>query len=989
MIRLRSFVSTTAVAAVMTVPLLPLAAQTAHVSEEVRTLATYPFSEPNPVPILTRDARLYPYHSFEGYAAESEPREWKVVKLENEWIEVFVLPEVGGKVWGAVVKETGHEFIYRNEVMKFRNIALRGPWTSGGIEFNFGVIGHTPATATPVDYLLRENDDGSVSCIVGAMDLPSRTHWRVEIRLPADAAYFETRVLWYNPTPLEQPYYNWMTGAAFARDDLEMSIPGDAYLQHSGNVMEWPVDPEGRYLPLYRDNTFAGHKSYHVVGELNDFFGGYYHRDGYGFGHWARYEDMPGQKLWLWALSREGGIWEGLLTDTDGQYVEFQAGRLLVQYSPGEEVNPITQAGFDPMSASAWSETWFPLEGTGGLTDASRDGALHLSVEGGRATVGVNAFVRVSDTLTIWSGDTRVAAVPVTLEPLRAYRTTVDVEPGARVRVAIPALGLDYDSDPSRRRLSRPFATDAAAVPSIPEVDRTVFQARELLKGRRHHEARALFDAALAEEPWNREALLGAAELAYRRGLPEEALAHTDRARQLDAYDARANFLAGAAYRTLGRTADARDAFGWAARSTAYRSAAHAQLARIMIGAGDLREAARYARRAVEYDRHGIPGWRALALVGRLAEDGAGAGEARAELVAVDPLDHFVKAEAYLEDPSDGAARDALAASLGGEYPEQTLLELAMEYVDVGLREDAATLLALDAAGPEGPVRRAWRARLLDDPSLLGDPGDLAFAFPFRTETVPVIEWADRHGGHWAWRYLRALNLWAVDRAEEAGALLEALGDEPDFAPFYVARGHLLAELRGRDPVPDLTRSLALDPAERTLHVALVRHLEDAGRWDDALAALTRSRDAFPGDFNLALLEVRALLYVGRSSEAVEILDSVRVLPSENARESHRLYEIAHTMEAVDAMETRDPARARRHLEAALEWPESLGQGRPFEPDERLVRLLMEFVDTQERVGGERDGREVRASLEELLETRPGDLEERSIRRVLGFGGVR
>ncbi|MDH5590671.1 MAG: DUF5107 domain-containing protein, partial [Gemmatimonadota bacterium] len=216
--------STTAVAAVMTVPLLPLAAQTAHVSEEVRTLATYPFSEPNPVPILTRDARLYPYHSFEGYAAESEPREWKVVKLENEWIEVFVLPEVGGKVWGAVVKETGHEFIYRNEVMKFRNIALRGPWTSGGIEFNFGVIGHTPATATPVDYLLRENDDGSVSCIVGAMDLPSRTHWRVEIRLPADAAYFETRVLWYNPTPLEQPYYNWMTGAAFARDDLEMSI---------------------------------------------------------------------------------------------------------------------------------------------------------------------------------------------------------------------------------------------------------------------------------------------------------------------------------------------------------------------------------------------------------------------------------------------------------------------------------------------------------------------------------------------------------------------------------------------------------------------------------------------------------------------------------------------------------------------------------------------------------------------------------------------
>jgi hypothetical protein len=290
----------------------PVSAQRARISEEIRILQTYPFSEPNPVPILTRDPRLYPYHSFEGYSVTAEPREWKVVRLENDYIEVFVLPEVGGKVWGAVVKETGHEFIYRNEVMKFRNISLRGPWTSGGIEFNFGVIGHTPATATPVDYLLRENADGSVSCWVGGMDLPSRTHWRVEVRLPPDRAFFETNVLWYNPTPLAQPYYNWMTAAAFARDDLEMSMPGDAYLYHSGNEDSWPLDEEGRYLPLYGNNTFEGHKSYHVVGELNDFFGGYYHDEDYGFGHWARYEEMPGQKLWLWALSREGGVWEDL-----------------------------------------------------------------------------------------------------------------------------------------------------------------------------------------------------------------------------------------------------------------------------------------------------------------------------------------------------------------------------------------------------------------------------------------------------------------------------------------------------------------------------------------------------------------------------------------------------------------------------------------------------------------------------------------------------
>ena len=121
------------------------------ISEEMRELSTYPFSEPNPIPILTQDKRLYPYHKFVGYSHDSDPQKWKVIEMENEHIKVYVLPEVGGKVWGAIDKSNGEEFIYRNEVMKFRNISLRGPWTSGGIEFNFGVIGHPPATTTPVD----------------------------------------------------------------------------------------------------------------------------------------------------------------------------------------------------------------------------------------------------------------------------------------------------------------------------------------------------------------------------------------------------------------------------------------------------------------------------------------------------------------------------------------------------------------------------------------------------------------------------------------------------------------------------------------------------------------------------------------------------------------------------------------------------------------------------------------------------------------------
>ena len=913
----------------------------ARISEETRVLDTYPFSDPNPIPILASDRRLYPYHNFQGYSPTSEPQEWKVVKMENDLIEVFILPEVGGKVWGAVVKETGHEFIYRNEVMKFRDISLRGPWTSGGIEFNFGVIGHTPATATPVDYTIRENDDGSVSTFVGAMDLPSRTHWRVEIRLRPDKAYFETHALWYNPTPLEQPYYNWMTAAAFAQDDLEIYVPGGSYLEHSGRERPWPIDEQGRFLPLYRNNAFDGNKSYHVVGELNDFFGGYYHDDDYGWGHWARYEDMPGQKMWLWALSRAGGIWEDLLTDTDGQYVEFQAGRLFVQYQPGDHRNPVTQAAFDPVSSSRWTETWFPLEGTGGMTDASREGAMHVEREGSRVRVVVNAFGDADGTLQVWSGGDEVAAEAVALTALQPLEATFEVAADAPFRVALPELDLDYNSDPSGRMLDRPFEVDPDAWSSIPEADRLVYEARELAKGRRYPEARALYEEAAALEPWNRGALLGLGALALRSARYEEGLTHARRALQLDTYDAEANFLAGNLYRALGMRADARDAFGWAARSVAFRAAAYVQLAEIMAGAGEWSEALGYAASALEYDVQSVPGWQLLALTGRRIGTGDGAQPALERLLRMDPLHHFVFAERYLAEPTEDN-RQALIGSMRSEFPGQSLLELAIGYANLGLNDDALALLDLADEVGGGPLSTAWSAFLQNDASALGAPAgnDLAFVFPFRTETLPVLRWAADQSDHWSWRYLHGLNLWALDRDNEALAELVALRDQADYGPAYAARGHLLAA-RGADPGLDLQRAVEFDPESRILRVALIRYLHGERRWPGALQESARAREIFPDDFNLALLHVTALLHLGGYQEAIELLASTHVLPSENARESHRLYELAHVGAALEELDDGNHEAAREYLEDGLLWPESLGQGRPYDPDERLIRFLL------------------------------------------------
>jgi len=87
------------------------------------------------VPVV---GRVYPYFRFDGYTDTPVDKEWTVVELENDYLRVTVIPEIGGKIWSAVEKATGRSFIYDNHVVKFRDIAMRGPWTSGGIEPNYG-----------------------------------------------------------------------------------------------------------------------------------------------------------------------------------------------------------------------------------------------------------------------------------------------------------------------------------------------------------------------------------------------------------------------------------------------------------------------------------------------------------------------------------------------------------------------------------------------------------------------------------------------------------------------------------------------------------------------------------------------------------------------------------------------------------------------------------------------------------------------------------
>lgn len=914
----------------------------ASISESQRSLKTYPFSNPNPIPILTNNPSIYPYFKYEGYSQEGKPQDWKVVKLENDLVEVYVLPEVGGKVWGAIEKSTGEEFIYRNEVMKFRNISMRGPWTSGGIEFNFGIIGHHPSTATPVDYVWQEHEDGSVSCTVGNIDLTSRTQWRVKIILPKDKAYFETEALWYNPSPMNQSYYNWMTAAAPARDDFEFFTPGDQYLKHSGEAKSWPFDQMGRDLSQYNENRFGPAKSYHVVGEYNDFFGGYYHDGKYGFGHWGEYEEIPGQKLWLWALSRAGGIWEDLLTDTDGQYIEFQAGRLFVQYAPGNHKNPITQASFEPYAVDSWREVWFPVKELGGITDASTKAAMNIESTETGISIHLHAF-QVSDaTLEVKAKGEVLHREEMALQAMQVFSRNIDLKGNKDYKVEVKELNLAYDADPEIRLIDRPFETHDFPASHL-SAEKMYRAGMEEMKYRRFGSAKNKFEAVLEQEPSHIAARVAIGELYYRSGEYTTALDHVQKALSLDTYEPNANYVAGIIYRAMGDKINAKESLGWAARSMQYRSNAYAQMAEIMLSEGQFKKASSYAQKALDFNRFNIPALQVKAISARKMNDEQDAAQSLMQILDIDPLNHFAKFEAYLLS-EEGEEKARAIASHRSELAYQTFLELAIDYYNKGLSEEVIQVLEL---APQQPMVDLWWTFLQQDPDSKYLQGvtdlDPALVFPFRRESLEVLEWANQYIDHWKLKYYLALNLWGKGRLAEAADIMKKIGNQADYAPFYAARAALMQQTGHRVSLKDLQQAFKLDQADWRNWRALTNYYAAQDQTEEALRRAKEAHLAFPGNYATGMDYAKALIQAKKYEESIAILNQLQVLPFEGASEGRRLYEQAHHWASLDLIKQGQYQAAIALLNQSKEWPESLGVGKPYDPDERIADYLLAY----------------------------------------------
>jgi tetratricopeptide (TPR) repeat protein len=900
------------------------------VKEYDRVFTTYPYSDPDPLPNMSR---FYPYFRYDGFTNEPIQKKWKVVELSNDYLQILILPEIGGKVWAAIDRTTGRAFIYFNHVVKFRDVSMRGPWTSGGMEANYGIFGHTPNCFSPVDYLARHNPDGSGSCIIGTLDLLTRTAWRLEINLPPDQACFSTRSFWHNASALDQPYYTWMNVGIKASGNLQFIHPGTQYIGHDGRAHDWPIDPEnGRDLAWYKNNNFGSYKSYHVLGRLAEFFGGYWHDEDFGMAHCSAYSDKPGRKIWIWGLSREGMIWEDLLTDTDGQYVEVQSGRLFNQADSTSTLTPFKHTEFPPYASDTWTEHWLPVKGIQGFVSASPWGALNVTREGERLVIRISPARPLHDKLEVFDGNRLLATRELVLKPMQPVEKIVPLSAAPKaLRVCIGGDKLQYsagDGDVLSRPTAAPAGFDWDSLYGL------FLKGKEAARQRDYAKAAEAFESCLEQDTNYLPALVELATLANRRADPAAALGFARHALSIDTYDAGANYQFGLASAALGHQADAKDAFSLAALSPGWRSAADTELAKEYLREQSYDRALASARESLSGNTRNVDALQLCACVQRLRGDAAGAGAALAALLELDPLSHFGRFEQYLR----GKARPKdFTALIRNELPHETFLELAAWYHGVGLDTDAAKVL--DLAPPTAEVLY-WLAYLRRDTNLLARAEEASpeFVFPFRPEAIPVFTWAAEQGPAWQPNYFLALIRWHMGELPEARRLLAAWGDQPPFAPFYAAR----AQLAKDNAVPDLQRAARLDPGQWRYGVMLARHYLKHAEPDMALAVAADYARRFPTNDTLALLRARSLLLAGQHQAAAELLRSLHVLPAEGTTEARGLFRATFLSWAVDRLQAGACDEALRLIATARQWPENLGAGKPYNADidERLEDWL-------------------------------------------------
>src|SRR5690606_26872787 len=352
-----------------------------NVWQEKIRIPTYEAGEPekNPVFIEKRvyqgsSGAVYPYPVIEKISDIKTQKTYTAVYLENSFIKIMILPELGGRIQMAYDKTKQRHFVYYNQVIKPALVGLTGPWISGGIEFNWPQH-HRPTTFSAVDFTMEEHQDGSATIWCSELERMFRTKALAGFTLYPDKSYLEIKAKIYNKTSFPQTFLWWANPAVKVNDDYQSVFPPDvnAVFDHGKrDVSAFPIATGTYYKVDYSPGTdISRYKnipmptSYMAVNSEYDFVGGYEHDTEAGLLHVANHHVSPGKKQWTWGHGDFGKAWDRNLTDEDGPYIELMTG-----------VFTDNQPDFSwlmPYEEKSFTQYFMPYRALGMIKNANKD----------------------------------------------------------------------------------------------------------------------------------------------------------------------------------------------------------------------------------------------------------------------------------------------------------------------------------------------------------------------------------------------------------------------------------------------------------------------------------------------------------------------------------------------------------------------------------------------------------------------------------------
>ena len=778
---------------------------------------------------------VYPYPMYDTLTGKKVDKTYTMVYLENEYIRIGMLPEVGGRIFEGVDKTNGYNFIYRQHVIKPALIGLIGAWISGGVEWNIPHH-HRASTFIPVQYKVEENADGSKTVWVGELEVRQRMRWAVGYTLRPGKAYLEASRADREPhagSEYDAVLYE-------RRGARQRAIPGDLPAQHAirhvphqepihgmadlaFEVLAAPISPKAWILAGTRTITEAN--SVFAWNYQDDFFAGYDHGKQAGTMSIADHHIIPGKKFFTWGNGPFGRTWDKTLTDNDGPYLEMMVGA----YSD----NQPDYSWLQPYETRSFSMQWYPFRDIGGVKKANLDAAVNLDVENGQAKVGFyTTSAHPAAQVTLRTEAKVLLQETVSIDPAKPYTKQVAIPAGIDEHDLVASIsdGGKVLVSYSPIRLKQTAKPKAVTPPPSPAEIKTI---EELyltgLRAQQFHsptvDPMLYWQEALRRDPGDARVNTVLGITAFKQARYSEAEMHLRKAldRLTDRYttpkDAEAIYYLGATLKAEGKTDEAYTYLYKATWSQAWKAAGYYGLAEIATERGVTMRPSIFVGRSIDSNALNI---RAQNLKAALLRHTGCSKEAQ-ELLAsaahkADPLDVRSQAEEWLASHDADAAR-VMAATMN-RHPA-TAQETAAEYLDAGLWQDGLDVLSqvVSAAPDKSKIHPmayyylGYFATKLGKADRASEYYKLAasmppdYVFPFQNEAIVVLRRAiaANPGDGRAPYYLgNVLYDWQPEEATKMWLASEAI--DPSFA---IVHRNLATAYMHQKSAADLDKAIA------------------------------------------------------------------------------------------------------------------------------------------------------------------------------------